>query len=158
MSSIVIIDLQPLSCLGMQAYLNHLLPGSKCKTVYRKDEIDTFQPPAELQLIIVGFNQEDRPTATLLMEKVLMMGANLPIIVMYDIFDSEYLRQFAGHTPTGFISKDNVSNQLLECIQKVSCGQSFLCEKTGQHVINAYTLGSQSPTYKQPRKKAGISD
>lgn len=149
MPSIVVIDLQPLACIGLQAYLRKLLPASQCQIVYSKEAIDTLQPSAEPGIVILGINQEDRETAFFLRQKALDIGEKVPVIVMYEDFDIEHLRQFAAHTPTGFISKDNVVNQLAECIVKIRSGNSFLCETTRQHIINAYTTSPSTPPYKQ---------
>ncbi|WP_262485411.1 hypothetical protein [Dyadobacter alkalitolerans] len=39
MPSIAIIDLQPLSCMGVQAYLQNLLPASQYQTADTKETI-----------------------------------------------------------------------------------------------------------------------
>lgn len=156
MPSIIVIDPQPLACMGMQVYLQQLLPGSDCQTVYLKETIATLQPSAEYDLLVLGLNQEDKPTTAFLKGKALEFGALLPVIVLYEVFEIEHLRQFAGHAPIGFISKDNVANQLEECARKVFSGESFLCEKTSQHVINAY-INSGTTGRKSRRKRTDIA-
>lgn len=145
------IDLQPLSCMGMQAYLQKMLPGSQCQIAYSKETIETLQLRPELDLVILGLNREPGEVTSYLKEKVLAAGPGLPVIILYEVFEIEYLRQFAGHTTTGFLAKDKVADQVVDCIKSVISGSSFMCEKTNQHVINAFT-GRRPPTRKYTKR------
>ncbi|WP_026632863.1 response regulator transcription factor [Dyadobacter alkalitolerans] len=93
----------------------------------------------ELDLIVLGLNRESPTLTTFLIEKILAPGPQVPVTVLYEVFDVELLRHFGNHTLTGFIAKDNESRELDKCITTVLSGSFYMCEKTSQHVINAVT-------------------
>ncbi|WP_026632858.1 response regulator transcription factor [Dyadobacter alkalitolerans] len=138
MPSIAIIDLQPLSCLGIKAYLQNLLPASQYQTAYAQETVNDLVLGPELDLVILGLNRENEATTTFLTDKVLTAGQQLPVIVMYEFFDLALLKQLGKQAATGFIAKENAFIELAKCVQTVLSGNIFICEKTSQHVINAF--------------------
>ncbi|WP_157486825.1 hypothetical protein [Dyadobacter alkalitolerans] len=157
MSTIAVIDLQPLSCMGVQAYLQNLLPASQYQTAYTKETIHDLVLGTELDLVILGLNRESPALTTFLTEKILAAGPQVPVIVLYEIFDVELLRHFGNHAVTGFIAKDNDSMEIDKCINIVLAGNSFMCQKSSQYVIAAFADNAKQPRKPTKKKVASIA-
>ena len=152
MPTIAVIDLQPLSCMGVQVYLDNLLPANQYQIAYTEETIKELMLGPELDLVILGLNRESPAMTTFLTEKLLAAGPQMPVTVLYEIFDVELLRRFGNHTVTGFIAKNNESMELDKCISIVLAGNSFMCEKSSQYVIAAFADNAKQPR-KGTRKK-----
>lgn len=152
MPNIVIIDLQPLSCMGIEAYVREHFPDIRCQMAHSKQAVEGLKLDRELDLVILGLNREPIQVANYLKEKVMDASLEVPVIILYEVFDIAHLKQFAGHTVTGFLAKYAVADELNQCISSVLAGSSFLCERTDQHIINAFVDRSAPVRLHRPKK------
>jgi DNA-binding NarL/FixJ family response regulator len=149
MSTIAVIDLQPLFCMGIQAYLQQLDPGCQCPAAFTRESTENLMTGPAPDLLILGFNKENQDITSWLTEKVRTSDPGLPVILLYDIFDPRYLTAFANRAANGLLAKDNAYNHLARCITTVLSGGTYMCETSSQHVIDAFV----SPTRKQVKSK-----
>lgn len=152
MPSTIVIDLQPLSCMGIQVFLGELFPEMDCRIAYSKETLETlsFSQPADL--VILGLNQEPAAVLDFLRQKVLAISNEASVIVCYKQFDLAYIKGFVRSTPLGLISKDNSAPEFADCIKKVMSGQTFMCKNTSEHVLAIFTNEDQQKTNKIRRK------
>ena len=138
MLRIAVIDLQPLSCIGIQAYLQELLKDIECQTAYTTKAASELHLSSGLDLIILGLNRKTQHEMVDLIAQLNEAGSQIPVVIMYEYFDVAHLRQLPRHTASGLISKRTNIEQLAECMAAVLSGSSFMCEKTRQHIIDVF--------------------
>lgn len=138
MESAVVIDLQILNCVGMQACLQHFFPDMECLLVSSEQQLDNFAPNASVGLVILGLNQEHDRILTYLKEKSLAIAGPAPVIICYQNFDLQLIKSFRHYGGIGVVHKDNIQGALAQCIETVNLGRTYFCEDTSQYLITAF--------------------
>ncbi|WP_254560990.1 hypothetical protein [Dyadobacter diqingensis] len=140
MLSILIIDQNPLVCIGIQALLNNALKKTaETHLASSKTELDGLITELKIDLFILGLYEKPDIDIFYLRKIIFETHPGSLLIVFYERFSLESMLTFSQQRSVGFISKPRVKDELSTCLACVLKGEMYMCEDTSQSIINAWT-------------------
>ncbi len=140
MLSILIIDQNPLVCIGIQALLNNALKKTaETHLASSKTELDGLITDLKIDLFILGLYEKPDIDIFHLRKMIFETHPGSLLIVFYEKFSLESMLTFSQQRGVGFISKPRVRDELSTCLTCVLKGEMYMCEDTSQGIINAWT-------------------
>lgn len=138
MTKAIVIDLQVLSGLGMQALLKKIEPNIHCEIVHSRRLIDNLPAGGCTDLVILGLNDEPLDIVNYLKRKARFIAGNAPIIICYQHFNLGYIKGIGNPKGLGMILKDNTVSDLDTCLAHLKKNKSFLCDETSQYMLDVF--------------------
>jgi DNA-binding NtrC family response regulator len=140
MLSILIIDQNPLACIGIQTLVNNALKKAvETHLASSKTELDGLITDLKIDLFVLGLYEKSDIDIFYLKKTIFETHPGSLLIVFYEKFSLESMLTFSQQRGVGFISKPRVKDELGTCLARVLKGEMYMCEDTSQSIINAWT-------------------
>lgn len=140
MLKILIIEVDPLICLGIEALLNKTF-SEKTQIMFAgsRQAFDLLIEESEPDLAILGLYKVPIVDIAYIKDRISLTHPDTPFIICYDESPKEAMQSFSKQGILGFISKYRVHQELCNCIEAVSKGKTYLCAETIQKTIKGWT-------------------